>query len=204
MNTFQLINKKTFKKYVVNFDYKNFRAIGGSNYYDILGVDTKATEREIKKAFRKLALKYHPDKNPAFEEKFRDIAEAYEILSNPKKRKQYDDFGAEGTRNNGNQHSKFAYNFNFDDFMMQFDQHFGDFHHKFHSPTNKKHQKKADSMFNFGNIFNDDDDMFGGMDMQFDNMDSMFGFTDDLHQGTGCKTVTQKIGNVVTTYTQCS
>ncbi len=45
--------------------------------------------------------------------------------------------------------------------------------------------------------------MFGGM--QFDNMDSMFGFTDNLNnQGTGCKTVTQKIGNVVTTYTQCS
>jgi len=77
---------------------------------------------------------------------------AYEILSNPKKRKQYDDFGAEGTRNN--QHSKFAYNFNFDDFMTQFDQHFGDFQHKFHSPTNKMHNKKTGSMFNFGNIFN--------------------------------------------------
>ena len=44
--------------------------------------------------------------------------------------------------------------FNFDDFMMQFDQHFGDFQHKFHAPTNKMNHKKTESMFNFGNIFN--------------------------------------------------
>jgi preprotein translocase subunit Sec63 len=71
----KLICISSFVILLVHISKHSIEAIGGSNYYDILGVDTKATEREIKKAFRKLALKYHPDKNPAFEEKFRDIAE---------------------------------------------------------------------------------------------------------------------------------
>ena len=54
----------------------------GKDYYKILGVSRKATDKEIKKAYRKMALKYHPDKNkaPDAEEKFKDIAEAYEVL----------------------------------------------------------------------------------------------------------------------------
>ena len=54
----------------------------GKDYYKILGVSRKATDNEIKKAYRKMALKYHPDKNkaPDAEEKFKDIAEAYEVL----------------------------------------------------------------------------------------------------------------------------
>jgi curved DNA-binding protein len=69
------------------------------DYYKVLGVNRKATKDEIKKAYRKLALKYHPDKNrdnKAAEEKFKEISEAYAVLSNDEKKKQYDQFGAEG------------------------------------------------------------------------------------------------------------
>lgn len=69
------------------------------DYYKLLGVNKSATKDEIKKAFRKLAMKYHPDKNKddkAAEEKFKKINEAYAVLSNDEKRKQYDMFGAEG------------------------------------------------------------------------------------------------------------
>jgi curved DNA-binding protein len=66
------------------------------DYYKILGVDRSATAEEIKKAFRKLAVKYHPDKNPGdkkAEERFKEVNEAYDVLSNEEKRKKYDEFG---------------------------------------------------------------------------------------------------------------
>jgi curved DNA-binding protein len=69
------------------------------DYYKLLGVEKNASKEEIKKAFRKLAMKYHPDKNKDdknAEEKFKKINEAYAVLSNDEKRKQYDMFGAEG------------------------------------------------------------------------------------------------------------
>jgi curved DNA-binding protein len=69
------------------------------DYYDVLGVKKGASEAEIKKAYRKSAMKYHPDRNKddkAAEEKFKDVNEAYAVLSDPEKRKQYDQFGAEG------------------------------------------------------------------------------------------------------------
>jgi len=68
------------------------------DYYTILGVSKTATQEEIKKAFRKLARKHHPDVNPGNEgagEKFREISEAYEVLSDPEKRQKYDQFGAQ-------------------------------------------------------------------------------------------------------------
>ncbi len=68
------------------------------DYYSILGVTKTATQEDIKKAFRKLARKYHPDVNPgdkAATEKFKEISEAYEVLSDPEKRQKYDRFGAQ-------------------------------------------------------------------------------------------------------------
>ena len=74
------------------------------DYYDILGVDKSASGDEIKKAYRKIAIKFHPDKNPDdkdAEEKFKEAAEAYEVLSNQEKRQQYDRFGHAGINGGG-------------------------------------------------------------------------------------------------------
>ena len=69
------------------------------DYYDVLGISKSASKDEIKKAYRKLAIKYHPDKNPddkEAEDKFKEAAEAYEVLSNDQKRQRYDQFGHKG------------------------------------------------------------------------------------------------------------
>ena len=74
------------------------------DYYKILGVDKGASDAEIKKAYRKVAMKYHPDKNPGdkeAEEKFKEAAEAYEVLRDPEKRQRYDQFGKEGVNGQG-------------------------------------------------------------------------------------------------------
>ncbi len=74
------------------------------DYYDILGISRNADQAEIKSAYRKLAIKYHPDKNPdnkEAEEKFKEAAEAYEVLSNAEKRQRYDQFGHAGGASGG-------------------------------------------------------------------------------------------------------
>jgi molecular chaperone DnaJ len=74
------------------------------DYYEVLGLDKNTTEDEIKKSYRKLAVKYHPDKNPGdkdAENKFRELTEAYEILKDPQKRSQYDQFGHAVFQNSG-------------------------------------------------------------------------------------------------------
>ena len=72
--------------------------------YDVLGVPRSASKDDIKKAYRKLALKYHPDKNPndkGAESKFKEAAEAYEVLNNPDKRARYDQYGHAGLEGGG-------------------------------------------------------------------------------------------------------
>ena len=75
-----------------------------TEYYDILGIQKTASDTDIKKAYRKLAMKYHPDKNPdnpEAEEKFKELSEAYEILSDKEKRHVYDKFGKDAVQGNG-------------------------------------------------------------------------------------------------------
>ncbi|MBD3273256.1 molecular chaperone DnaJ [Candidatus Dependentiae bacterium] len=77
------------------------------DYYEILGVSKSASKDEIKKAYRKLALKYHPDKNPGnkeAEDKFKEASEAYEVLSNDQKRQKYDRFGHSGMQSGADYH----------------------------------------------------------------------------------------------------
>lgn len=94
------------------------------DYYEVLGVSKSADEAEIKKAYRKLAIKFHPDKNPddpSAEDKFKEAAEAYEVLSNSEKKAQYDRFGHGGMGGQGG----FGGGMNMDDIFSQFGDVFG-------------------------------------------------------------------------------
>jgi len=205
----------------------DFSEAGGDDYYKTLGVKRDATERQIKKAFHKLATKYHPDKNKAkdAEEKFREIAEAYEILVDPEKRKQYDQFGKSAFENNG-QGAPGGFHFNFNDFFKNFDkqfEHSSDDRDSFHFSFGGggfdnfwgKEEEDPFSDFGFDNFdhFGRGDSFFGS---HFSNQDGHrvhvssqefeggFARSSGFSSGKRCKTVTQKVGNMVTTYTQCS
>ncbi|XP_023688471.2 dnaJ homolog subfamily B member 9a [Paramormyrops kingsleyae] len=195
------------------------------DYYEILGVPKDASERQIKKAFHKLAMKYHPDKNksPNAEARFREIAEAYETLSDDKRRREYDqvghgsfaneDTGSRSHRQNFHQ----PFNFNFDDIFKDFDifnqnrhahhqKHF-ESHFRAHQEALNRHKRPFQGGFG-GGVFDD----------MFDDMEKMFTFEgfDSTHRHTAgtedkfqssrqhCRTVTQRRGNMVTTYTDCS
>ncbi len=95
------------------------------DYYDILGVSKNATESEIKKAYRKKAIQYHPDRNPndpKAEEMFKKLAEAYEVLSHPDKRARYDRFGHAAFQGGGGFHAE---DINMDDIFSRFGDIFG-------------------------------------------------------------------------------
>eukprot|EP00731_Ephydatia_muelleri_P022053 Em0014g644a len=140
----------------------------GEDYYKLLGVRKDASDKEIKKAFRKLAMKYHPDKNPGEDSRktFEKIASAYDVLSDPDKRRQYDMTGSDSPQpptfdynsfyghGGGNAH---AFKFNFDDIFSNV---FGDdddsfFHPHSHHPHNAHN-------FHHGMADHDDNKPFGG------------------------------------------
>ncbi|XP_067936396.1 dnaJ homolog subfamily B member 9-like [Watersipora subatra] len=196
-----------------------------SSYYDILGVPKNASQKDIKKAFRKLAVKYHPDKNKDLdpkeaEKKFVEIGKAYEVLSDEKKRRDYDNAGS-----SFHSSSEFDYN----DFYNEFD-HFA--RHK------KSSGRKGRFHFDFDSIFDDFADFaefdhfathfstFGNeqTDHMRQHMESLHGSHSHHHTHTfsdgddwmtsghhmyshdsnmRCKQVTKREGNTVSTYTEC-
>lgn len=92
------------------------------DYYQLLGISKTASPAEIKKAYRKLALKYHPDKtegDKALEDKFKKISEAYAVLSDPKKKEQYDTYGSAGFQQRFSQEDIFR-NFDLGDILKEF------------------------------------------------------------------------------------
>ncbi|XP_066524730.1 dnaJ homolog subfamily B member 9 [Hoplias malabaricus] len=186
------------------------------DYYEVLGVPKDASERQIKKAFHKLAMKYHPDKNksPDAEAKFRKIAEASETLSDSKRRLEYDQMSSSpfGRSSTGTSSSHFhqPFSFNFEDIFRDFDV-FGQSAHSQHKRHFETHFKTHEDMHrrhsrHFQNSFGGD--MFDDM---FTDMFSFTGHSDStgnrFQRSAGqqhCRTVTERRGNMVTTYTECS
>lgn len=111
------------------------------DYYEILGIERNASQKEIKKAFRKLSLKYHPDRNngnPEAEEKYKEISEAYSVLSNPEKRRRYDNFGSTSGPGMGFGGADFGFGTIFEDIFEDF------FGGGSRSRTRKRPRKGAD------------------------------------------------------------
>jgi molecular chaperone DnaJ len=114
------------------------------DYYKILGVEKGSSDDEIKKAYRKAAMKWHPDKNPNnpdAEAKFKEAAEAYDILSNPEKKSNYDRFGSADSPFGGGGNpfgQNYGHGFNMDDIFSQFGDIFGNFGNRRSQPQRQK------------------------------------------------------------------
>lgn len=114
------------------------------DYYEILGIDKKASDAEVKKAYRMMALKYHPDKNPdnaEAEEKFKEAAEAYETLSNSEKRSRYDQYGHAGV--GGNSAGAYGGGMSMEDIFSQFGDIFGGAFGGFSGQTGGSHRRRV-------------------------------------------------------------
>lgn len=165
-------------------------ALAKCKHYDVLGITQTASDREVKKAFRKLAMQYHPDRNkdPGAEEKFKEIATAYEILSDKDKRRKCDQLGdsafENGADGGGHPFGEGGFSFNFDDLFKGFDDmdemfeshHHFDNHAHSHTHAHAHAHNGGDSFFGnfFGHDEEDDDDIgFGG------NFGSFGSFFDD-------------------------
>lgn len=178
--------------------------------YKILGLERTASDKDIGKAFRKLAQKYHPDQNkdPDAQDKFIQVARAYEVLGDPEKRRQYDITGSaseEPFTTNGNWHSQGPSRFNMRDFFADFDM-FSDndflgfqraFHRSFQNRANMRADAFAqdDGLFGFEPLFRDDSDDFAALNRQ-----NMFGASSSRN----CRTTTIRQGNTMVTQTFCS
>lgn len=115
------------------------------DYYKILEVDRNADESEIKKAYRRLAMKYHPDKNsePDAESKFKEAATAYEVLSDPTKKSNYDRFGTTNTNSDPFSGHQQGHGFNMDDIFSQFGDIFGG---SFNNRYSKRNQQRGSDL----------------------------------------------------------
>jgi len=195
-----------------------------TDYYKVLGLKKGATTKEIKKAFRSLALKYHPDKSkdPKAVEKFRAIAEAYEVLRDPERRKQYENMGHKHFYTNTGYKPKA----DFKDLFKDFEDLFKEFGHmedfmKQHFASHKMETEAHGGFFDFGRdidldaLFDQDDFVETGIfEEGNDNLhDYMHNHGKDIlknvkakesKSGKKCKTITKKVGNSLTTYTECS
>jgi molecular chaperone DnaJ len=120
------------------------------DYYSLLGISKSATEAELKKAYRKLAVRWHPDKNkdnPEAEEKFKQISQAYDVLSNPQKRQQYDQFGHAAFEQGGGQPRTGGFHSDpFDMFNSFFNGGSGQFSDMFNQQTNRTQPKTGASL----------------------------------------------------------
>ena len=176
---------------------------GSRSYYDILGVKKDSTTAEIKKAFRNMALKFHPDKiKPAdrdenTEAKFREIVTAYEVLADEDKRRAYDQHG-QTHFNEGGKSSGGGQDFHYDDFFKKFDEAFKNHqethrnaHQRAHENAQRAHREHMKFHHGFNFDFDDlfsDNDFFAGLHGSGDGVD-LDTFGSSFFSETGNKTI---------------